>query len=39
MSEYFRDDPATAIINHALRYPDMLAIVEGYNCNRAVANK
>jgi len=39
MSEYFRDDPATAaaITNLALHYADMRAIVESYNRNRAAA--
>ena len=39
MSEYFKDDPATAtaLINKQLHYPDMLAIVQGYNANRLAA--
>jgi hypothetical protein len=39
MSEYFKDDPATvtALLNKQLHYPDMLAIVQGYNTNRLAA--
>lgn len=40
MSEYFKDDPATAtaLINKQVHYPDMLAIVQGYNANRLAAS-
>lgn len=39
MSEYFKDDPATvtAVLSKQLHYPDMLAIVQGYNANRLAA--
>jgi hypothetical protein len=41
MSEYFKDDPATAtaLINKQLHYPDMLTIVQGYNANRLAAGQ
>lgn len=40
MSEYFKDDPATAtaLLSKQVHYPDMLAIVQGYNANRLAAS-
>jgi hypothetical protein len=39
MSAYFKDDPATvtALLSRQVHYPDMLAIVQGYNANRLAA--